>query len=357
MPTYRSLTCVLFVVLGFALIASSQSQNQSVPAEALEKVRNGNALFDKENYAAAQKEYEAAIALDWNWYEPHYELGQTYSRIQRQDDAHNEYETALKLEPNCWICYEGLGNLADDAGDHEAAIQNYQKAVNLAPDQARLQYNLGIAYLRMKKVDEGIAALKGAEKLKPNYASPYFLLGNFYYEQKKYYLASDQFLQATKIEKSGPRFDQAKKLNDVQIVIDEKLKGDSIGCHLAYCLARSGSMLPEQYLKRYPGAETYTETLAEEESVLGTFATIMAESGETMHAPPDLARLVIIKKAGYLVPFILVSSKERFLKEGEEFEKQNPGRLEEFRTWAAKSKISLDPIRPRCEVRWMGESW
>jgi tetratricopeptide (TPR) repeat protein len=225
MLTYRSFVYVPLVVLASALIASSQNQNQSIPIEAQEKVRNGNALFDKENYAEAQKEYEAAIGLAKNWYEPHYELGQTYSRIQRPDDARHEYETALKSEPNCWICYEGLGNLADDAGDHERAVQNYQRAANLAPGQARLQYNLGIAYLRMQKVDEGIAALKDSEKLKPDYASPYFLLGNLYYEQKKYYLASDQLQQATKIEKSGPRFERAQKLNDVQIVIDEKLKG------------------------------------------------------------------------------------------------------------------------------------
>ena len=261
------------------------------------------------------------------------------------------------MEPNCWICYEGLGNLADDAGDHARAVENYQRAANLAPGQARLQYNLGIAYLRMQKVNEGIEALKGAEKLKPDYASPYFLLGNVYYEQKKYYLASDQFLQATKIEKSGPRFDRAKKLNDVQIVIDEKLKGDSIGPHLAYCLARSGSMLPGQYQKLYPGAETYTETLAEQESVLGTFATILTVGGNSMHTLPDFARLVTIKKAGYLVPFILASSGNRFAKEGEESQEKNPGRMEEFRAWAAKNKISLDPIHPRCEVRWMGESW
>jgi hypothetical protein len=116
-------------------------------------------------------------------------------------------------------------------------------------------------------------------------------------------------------------------------------------------------MLPEQYQKRYPGAETYRETLAEEESVLGTFATILSEGSKSMHAPSDLARLVTIKKAGYLVPFILASSGKRFAKEGEEFQEKNPGRMEEFRTWAAKNKISLDPIHPRCEVRWMGESW
>ena len=51
-----------------------------IPAEAQERVRKGNILFDKESYAEAQKEYEAAIRFAKNWYEPHYELGQAYSR-------------------------------------------------------------------------------------------------------------------------------------------------------------------------------------------------------------------------------------------------------------------------------------
>jgi tetratricopeptide (TPR) repeat protein len=354
---HRMLTHALMVVLVSTLFLWSQNPANNVPAKADEAVRNGNALYDKGRYDEAVKEYESAITLAPSWYEPHYELGQTYYAMKRPEDARKQYELALDCDPHCWLCYQGLGNLADDLGNRDLALQHYQKSVTLAPDQAQPRYNLAITYVRLKRIDEAISSLKEAESLRPEYASPYFLLGKIYYGQQKFYLAFDQLFQATKLEKSGPRFDQAKKLIDVHVVVDEKLDAASIGSHMSYCIARSGSISPEEYRKRFPGAETYVDNLAEEEYVLGTFATIIGELAEKRKPDAEFGRLVAIKKAGYMIPFILSYSGQRFGKELEEYEKKNPGRMEEFRKWAVDSKISLEPIHPRCEVHWMGQTW
>jgi tetratricopeptide (TPR) repeat protein len=75
------------------------------------------------------------------------------------------------------------------------AVENYQKNVELAPDQAQPRYNLAIAYVRKQKVDDAIFALKEAERLRADYAWPYFLLGNIYYQQHRFYLTFDQLLR------------------------------------------------------------------------------------------------------------------------------------------------------------------
>lgn len=227
----------------------------------------------------------------------------------------------------------------------------------MAPDRGQPRYNLAITYLRLKRVDETIAMLKECEQIEPGYASPYFLLGNLFYGQKKYYLAFDQLFQATKLEKSGARFDKAKKLTDFQVVVDEKLDPNSMGNHMSYCLARAGSMSPDEYRKRLPGAETYVEDFAEEQHVLDELATIVGEFPKKKTSGTEFERLIAIKKAGYLAPFILLSSGERFKKDAGEYETKNPGRIEEFRNWATANKVPIEPIHPRCEVRWMGETW
>lgn len=320
-------------------------------------VREGNALCDARKYSEAVQKYLSAIAAAPDWYEAHYELGQTYYQMNRPGEAEAQFKLAITADPNCWICYQGLGNLADDSGNSALAFEDYQKAVQLAPDQAQPRYNLAIAYVRAQKVDDAISALHEAEQLRADYASPYFLLGNIYYQQHRFYLAFDQLFKAIKLETSGSRFEKAKKLTDFQLIVDDKLTGDLMGLHMSYCLARSAAMSPEDYRKRFPGAETYVENLHEEEYVLNDFATIVSELSSKKNSDQEFERIVLIKQAGYLVPFILVSSGQRFASEADQFEKTNPGRLGEFRKWAAEKNISLDPIHPRCELRWMGQVW
>ena len=320
-------------------------------------VREGNALYDAGKYSEAVEKYLSAIAVAPNWYEPHYELGQTYYQMKRVSEAETQFNLALRADPNCWICYQGMGNLADDSGNGALALEDYQKAVQLGPDQAQPRYNLAIAYVRAKRVDDAISALQEAERLRTGYASPYFLLGTIYYQQHRFYLAFDQLFKATKLETSGSRYENAKKLTDFQLVMDNKLPADLMAAHMSYCLARSSAMSPEDYRKRVPAAETYVEDLREEEYVLNDFATVVAELSSKTNTDKDLERIVLIKKAGYLVTFILVSSGQRFANDADQFEKTNPGRLEEFRKWAAEKNISLEPIHARCEVRWMGQAW
>jgi Flp pilus assembly protein TadD len=339
-----------------ALWGSSQASSPA-PAAANQIVREGNALYDAGKYSEAVQEYLSAIEVAPDWYEPHYELGQTYYQMKRPDEAEVQYKLALRADPKCWICYQGMGNLADDSGNSTLALENYQKAVELAPDQAQPRYNLAIAYVRAQKLDDAIFALREAERLRADYASPYFLLGKIYYQQHRLYLAFDQLFKATKLETSGSRFENAKKLTDFQIVVDDKLPADLAGPGMAYCLARSAAMSPENYRKRFPAAETYVEDFSEEEYVLNDFVTMVAELSSKKNKDKELERIVLIKKAGYLEPFILASSAQHFASNAEQFEKTSPGRLDEFRKWAADQNISLEPIHARCEVRWMGQTW
>ncbi len=349
----------LLLAASLLCAAALAGQNQTSRERAGQHVRAGNVLYDQGKYEEAAKAYLQAIEVDPNWYSPHYELGQTYGQLKRSADAVRELELALKLNPDCSLCYQALGNIADDNGNSDQAIGFYKKAIGAAPEDGQPHFNLAIAYLRLNRVDDSISELREAERLSPKYASPYFVLGNLSYRQGKLFVAWDQLFQAIKLETSGRRYEEAKKLIDVNIILDNKLSSDESADHLGYCLSRAASMVPEAYRKRFPNAETYADTLDEAVKVLGTWATILGEAAgkRAKKRAPELANLVKIHKAGYLAPYLLLTTGERFAPDRQKYETENPGKVGEFQKWAQDNNVAITPLYPRCEVRWMNRVW
>lgn len=356
----RSIVGLVAILVVSAASAAGQAPaggNKGRP-EAEQHLQRGNALFDAGKFEEARAEYEQAIAVSPDWYEGYYELGQTYWAMKNLPEAEKQMRLAVARSPECWLCLTGLGNVLDDAGRGEEAVGYFRQAIAVAPAVGKPHYNLAITEIRLKRVDDAIAELLAAEKVEPKYASPYFLLGRIYYAEEKLYLAQDQLSQAAKLETSGERYDNAKKLTDTNITVDQNLPQAEMTVHLSYCLARAAAMTPEEYHKRFPGAETYVENLDEEVYVLGTYAQLLDELSEGGKKPdPTFGFLVTIKKAGYLAPYILLTSGDELAADRKEFEAKNPGKIEEFQKWAQQNKLTIAPLHPRCAVQWMGRTW
>lgn len=352
--------------LGVVLVAASLAGAWQAPAaprgkpseEAQQHLQRGVELFDQGKLEEAKAEEEQVTALAPDWYQGYFELGQTYWAMKNLAEAEKQMRLAIARQPDCWLCLTGLGNVLDDAGRREEAVGYFKQAIAVAPAVGKPRYNLAITDIRMDRIDDAITELQAAESVEPDYASPWFLLGRIYFDQQKLYLADEQLTQATKLESKGDRYDQAKQLIDISLTLDQDLKEDEGAIHLAYCMTRAAAMTPEEYHKRFPGAETYVDNLDEQVYVLGTFAQIVDELSEGgKKLDPTFGFLVAIKKAGYLAPYVLLSSGDRFAGERKEFEAKNPGKIAEFQQWAAKNKIAIAPLQPRCEVRWMGRAW
>src|SRR5215472_17351740 len=92
-----------FVIAISAALWGAPQPSTSPPREAAQMVREGNALFDAGKYSDAVQKYLSAVEVAPDWYEPHYELGQTYYHMNRRGEAETQYKLALKAFPNCWI--------------------------------------------------------------------------------------------------------------------------------------------------------------------------------------------------------------------------------------------------------------
>lgn len=81
--------------------------------------------------------------------------------------AQIEYEKAAKLEPKNITALVSLARLQDRQGKPDEAIATYQKAIKADPKSALVQNDLGLCYARKRDLPSAIATLTKAVELEP----------------------------------------------------------------------------------------------------------------------------------------------------------------------------------------------
>lgn len=98
-----------------------------------------------------------------------------------KDKAKVALENLVKKYPNYAMNYSVLGLLSDEKGNYGKAVEYYKKSIAINPNDYRIYFNLGNAYLNLKENDKAISYLEKCIKMNPTYAKPYKSL-EFYYK-------------------------------------------------------------------------------------------------------------------------------------------------------------------------------
>ena len=163
---------VLCLLLGTFQGASAQTvgvSRKKIPgsaadAELSKLLSDAQAATDRKDYRAAAKNYEDYLSKQPNDANVHFQLGYTYTALQRVSDAKTEYQKAISLDPKMAPAYLNLGLTLLETDPNEAAT-DLQKASELAPNEARPRFLLGLALERSGKLPAAIEQYQSAEKL------------------------------------------------------------------------------------------------------------------------------------------------------------------------------------------------
>jgi len=90
----------------------------------------------------------------------HLRLGEALYRQKLFREAMAEVIRSIKLGLEDAGGYSILGNCLLALGDHEKALRSFQKGIELAPNYADLHNDLGVAYLKLEKCREAVAAIE-----------------------------------------------------------------------------------------------------------------------------------------------------------------------------------------------------
>ena len=194
-----------------AVSNSSQGGTDSPPVSAKQYADKGMDLFNRGDYAKAEKELREAIRLEPNNLLWRVRFIDILGMEEKWDEVKSE---AIELER---LSREALGQDSAKAENHfglavglgfqnklEEATVEYKEAVRLNTNDAYYRHRLGLVLMLQKQNKEAEAELREAIRLNPGYGSSYGQLSIILYRQKNYSEAESLARKALSINPNNP---------------------------------------------------------------------------------------------------------------------------------------------------------
>ena len=136
---------ILTLLLGVVIIADAQTDRQFV--------RDGNRLFDKQQYDKAEIQYRKAVSKNLSNPQAVYNLGCALMMQNKDSAAIVQYQKAAKLETNklrLASVYHNIGVICQNHRMYADAIKAYEQSLRNNPKDDETRYNLALCK-RMQK--------------------------------------------------------------------------------------------------------------------------------------------------------------------------------------------------------------
>jgi tetratricopeptide (TPR) repeat protein len=141
------------------------------PKNPLLQASLGNVLIDEQNYAKAKVLYERIVDVKPDFDIAHFNLGVINYEERNLDEAEKNYLDVLRINPKDFEAKQNLSAINILKQNYGEAVGYLKEVIDSNPsDDITLEnanYNLGVAYLRMKKYKEALEAFETAISIEP----------------------------------------------------------------------------------------------------------------------------------------------------------------------------------------------
>ncbi len=136
-------------------------------AEAVEWLKRGDALRDRQRYSDALAAYNQALKVSDSYAEAWYGRCYALTNLQRPQEALFACEKALNLKPNYAEAWHRCGYALDDLERYYDAIQAYDKALQIKPKYDTAWHNRGLTLQKLGRYEEALAAYNKSLQFDP----------------------------------------------------------------------------------------------------------------------------------------------------------------------------------------------
>jgi len=177
--------------LGVSYLAKEQINEAFVEFQKAIKLnpKNKNSLnalglisTEYKEYGDAVSYYKRAISITPDYSEAMNNLGVTYVKMEEWDEAVKYFKMALEnpLYSTPQRAYSNLGYTFYMKGDYHNAMLTLEEAIIRYPDFLQPVYFMGLAYIKLGKIETAIEEFKKAVNLAPEYIDAHWELANAY---------------------------------------------------------------------------------------------------------------------------------------------------------------------------------
>jgi tetratricopeptide (TPR) repeat protein len=132
--------------------------------------------------------YREALKVNPNTSGVHFELAEMLNNSSiagGREEAEKEYQAALAVDPHDNKAECKLGDLAALRGDQKAAAEHYQRALELQPNDTEAMIGLAKSLMTLNQPEKAMTLLEQAVKLDPTNAVAHFRLSTLYRKMGK----------------------------------------------------------------------------------------------------------------------------------------------------------------------------
>ena len=166
------------------LIHAAPPPKEFVPQALSDAVAEGNAAYEKKDYAIARKAYERVLKLDASNLMGLVNLGMVESALGNKANAEETLKKAISIRLETAPAWLALGMMYMDEDRSDAALAALSQAALYDPKSARTRNFLGVVIGRRGWIDGAQSELRRAVELDPSYTDAHYNLAVFYLQEK-----------------------------------------------------------------------------------------------------------------------------------------------------------------------------
>jgi tetratricopeptide (TPR) repeat protein len=159
--------------------------NQKFPKKTRKEFEKGVDADHQGKTDDAIQHYEKALSYSPDFYPAHNNLGSAHLSRQNFGAAQTEFEAALKANQNDAQAHFNLANVLLLTQHYPAAEREIEEGLQRRPDSAFGHFLQGALYSRTGRMELAEKSLQGALQLDPKMSQAYLQLVNLYVQQKR----------------------------------------------------------------------------------------------------------------------------------------------------------------------------
>ncbi|PYT82506.1 MAG: hypothetical protein DMG40_05740 [Acidobacteria bacterium] len=187
-----------------------------IPGKAQEEYRKGLMSLAKREFVQSLSHFTKAIRAFPGYFEALYHLGVAETSLGRRQEAMQNFQAAINVSGGRYAKAQfGIGYIYYLQGDARAAETNIRRGLQIDPNSPDGYVILGMALLRLNRVDEAEKSAREALLRDPNLANAYLVLADSCSRRQDYREQIQDLDTYLRLDPSGPASQRALEVREV----------------------------------------------------------------------------------------------------------------------------------------------